>query len=259
MARSFIFGPLTLSSGNYRVTAADVFSAPDVEAKAIELARTDGTKEVFSRYRDRTLTLEGLIKPTTQTEAAADAALDVLKTYMKTLDNLDVGYNGGTRRWRARFTNLQITREAHDITVMGYRASFYAAKPYANDTTSATLYSGTVTLGSNSLGITVNGSYPASPVFVLTIGSISPSGANTIIIGNPAESSYLSITGNFVATDVITIDTNPETRGVQLNGVPIPTTGPFPAWAPGPGTLSVADTATSRSITVLATYPPRYI
>lgn len=257
MARSFVFGPLSLSSGSYRVTGTDAFSAPDVEAKAIEMARTDGTKEVFSRYRERSINVEGYI--TANTESLADTALDVIKAYMKTLNNLDVGYAGGTRRWSCRFTNLQITRNAEDITQMLYRATFYSPKPYASDTTSAYLYNAAITSGSNSLAISVLGSYPATPIFTLTINSISPSGANTIVIGNPAESSYLSITGNFVAGDIITIDSNPESRSVKINGVVVPTSGPFPAWAPGSGTLSITDTATSRNITVSAPYPPRYI
>lgn len=257
MARSFQFGSLALSSGNYRVTATDAFSAPDVENKAIDMARTDGTKEVFSRYRDRSISVEGYI--TTASESAADTALDVLKAFMKTLDNLDVGYAGGTRRWNCRFTNLQITRNAEDINQMLYRATFYSPKPYAKDTTSTYLYNAAVTSGSNSLAVSVAGSYPATPIFTLTINSISPSGPKTITIGNPAESSYLAITGSFIAGDVITIDTNPESRSVKHNGVVIPSTGPFPAWAPGSGTLSVTDTATARNITVSAPYPPRYI
>ncbi len=256
-ARTFAFSTITLSAGNYRVTGTDAFSNPEREINAIQMARTDGAIAVFERFKDRTINLDGII--TTSSSANADAALDALKALVNAkYGNLDIGWgSSSTRRWNAILKNLIISRNEGDISRMGYSAQFYCPKPYATDTTSSTMINQAVTSTTNSIGVTIAGSYPASPLFTLTINSIAPSGAIEITLGNSAENRSIKVNANFVAGDVLVIDS--DNNKVTLNGATVPFSGAFPIWVPGSGTIQVSDTATSRNITVLGTYPPRYL
>lgn len=257
---SFAILGLDLQSGDFRVTDTDAFGSAERDIKALQLAREDGAVAVFKRFKDRNINVNGYIKSTDK--ASAEASLDQLKTLVASanLGNLDVGYRNGIRRWNVLNANIIIGRSGQDISYIPYSMQFYSPKPYATDnTTSNIITPATLTTGSNYLAAAVLGSYPAQPVFTLTVNSISPTISSVdIIIGNSAEGRYLTIRGIRTAGDVITVDC--QNKQLFINGVlTLPYGGQFPLWAPGPGTVEVSDTASTRNISISDSYPPRWL
>lgn len=257
MGKTFTFAGLDLSSGSYRVMATNAFSNPDREIKAIELARADGSEAVFKRYKDRNITIDGLIKGTSSNDV--ESILDTLKTYTGRSGALDIGYITGIRRWQAELQNFIVSRDSSDITQMGISYSFYSPKAWAVDTTSADIVTATLTASSTSISVNASGSYPALPVYTLTLNAISTaSGVLNLTISNAVESRYLTISiPSPVATDVIVIDC--VKAEVRYNGIAIRAVGRFPIFAPGSGTLGISDDAVSRNISIDGPYDLRFL
>ncbi len=254
----FSFAGLDLSSGNYRIQDTNAFSNPDREVKAIELARSDGSEAVFKRYKERHITMNGLIKGSSSDDV--EAVLDNLKLYLDRVGVLDIGYRGGIRRWpNAIMENAIVSRAGSDINQMGISYSFFVPKPWALDTTSAALATATITAPSTSISVNVAGSYPALPVYTLTINTISPNNNMlNLVISNQAESRYLTISRqNPLAGDVIVIDC---VKGeVRYNGIAIRATGRFPVFAPLGGTLVITHDAVALNMGLLSPYDKRFL
>lgn len=259
MGKSFSFAGLDISSGFYRITETDVFSNPDREVKAIELARADGSEAVFDRYKDRSITMAGIIKNTTSD--LVEAQLDTLKQYVQATGALDVGYAGGIRRWpNTKLQNLIVTRDAGDITQMGVSYNFYAPKAWALDTTQGQLVTNptTITAASNSYAVNVAGSYPALPIYTFTINSISVTSSWVLILSNTAESRFLTITIPAPAAGGVLVVDCVNTL-VTYNSTPVRATGRYPVFAPLSGTLGISDNGAARNLTLAAPYDKRYL
>lgn len=259
MARAVILDGLNLQEGDYRITAVpELFSAPEKEVKTVDLAREDGSKVVFERYLAKDSALQGYIL--TDTEEAADLALDTLKRYAgrKNIE-LKVGYAGGYRIWAVEVEAVSVARAASDLNYIPFTMRITAAYPLATDDTEATLVDETgITSSSSTIGVDVAGTYKAVPQIVITINAIDPdTTAVALSVGNPASQQTITVESILEAGDVVTIDC--VAKLVYINSTSVPATGRFPVWEPGGGTLELSDTATTRDIDIIATYAKRYL
>lgn len=254
----FDFASIDFQSGEYRTTDTDAWSAPKKEAKMIELARTHGSVQVFERLQGKTINAGGYIK------AADGAALrDAIERFNSLLlignQPLRITEEGTYREWMARLQNVNISRDETQVTYAVWSAQFMSEKPYSVDGNVDTIVDVQgITDGSYNAFFTSQGSFPGYPVILITLNGIEPDDAEaTITIGNPATSQSLDFTDIFTDGDVISIDTL--TRRCFKNTQPISPEGDFPAWIPGPGTLSYSDNGTTRDVDILATQDRRFM
>lgn len=258
-ARAVSLEGLDLQAGNFRVTNTDAFSSPKKEITLIELARDDGARNVFERFTQRDIGVEGYINSSTSDDA--DASVDLLKTYLNRKDlELKIGFAGGSRIWTVAFQELAIGKNTNDPTYYSWTGKFLAPKPFAIDeTSSSTLASeSALTAATSIIAVDGEGTYLVVPEIVITINSIDPDDSDvSITVSNPATSRSMTITQTLQAGDVITLDCF--NKVIYLNSAVIPGVGNFPTWLPSAGTLEVSDTATTRNIDVSATYRKRYL
>lgn len=257
MARAVILDGLDLQSGAYRITDTDAFSSPVKDVNIIELARKDGAKAVFERYKSRKINLTGYIQTDTVNEA--DSALDTLKSFINRRGlELKIGYLDEYRVFTVNTESLQVARKNTDVSRMGFNIQSVAPNPFAVDETETTLVDESGVTSSANISVNAGGSYFALPLIVITINAIDPDDSPvTITIGNAIENTYMSITGTFVAGDVITLDSYNEI--IYLNSAIIEGDGIFPIWSPAGGTFEYTDDATTRDIDILATYYRRWL
>jgi phage-related protein len=243
------YNNLALHSGPYNVTDYDGYGMPEVEIKSIDLARNDGGVQTNTRLGSRTLTVSGQIK--TLTKANLITAIQQLKAYMyQTKGQLKVtDEDGVTRTFEATPQRVSVTRQRGGATQAAYSVQFFAPKPYSTSGI-VTLLNSTITASPVNLGISVLGSYPASPIITLTINSIT-AGVQTITISNDAIDRNIKITNTFVAGDVIVIDT--ATKNVYLNTLKVNYKGAFPKWLVGGGSIAYTDTASARNVGIVVT------
>lgn len=254
----FTFGGTDLQAGDFNVSDTNAFGAPERELKIIELARRDGTIEVFDRFKDREIELSGHI--VTADSPSLRAAIDTLKGMLTMgrrqlrVTDIDSAY----REWHAKLRNLNIARGPGDVSFATFSMVFHSEDPFATSGDIDTLLTETNTLGSYARGITSLGTYPAYPDIVLTFNSIAPTNsAIEIVVGNPATNQFITIVRTIAATDTITIDSF--NRQVFHNSTLISPEGQFPVWIPGSGTFEYSDNATSRNVSIALTNERRHL
>jgi len=258
--KAYVFKGFNLQSSPYQVTGApNLYDSPDVDITAYDLARTDGAAKVYDRYKPRSFVLNGNIKVATPTDL--EPAFDALKlALLKQVGDLATDWGTGTRYFNCECKNIAIIRDRGHNTQVGWSGQFYMAQPFSTDNVTRDIMTAVVGNTTGSLTASTNniGTYFAAPYITLTLTGITPNNSDvTITIGNPATNESISFTGQFANGDVVTIDClNKQIfKGVTL----LPGVGHFPTWMPGSGIISYSDTATTRTISLAATYIARYL
>lgn len=255
---SLQYAGVDLSAGNSTVAGTDAFSAPSKTSKIIELARRDGSVQVFEKFNSRTIQANGYIKA--ESGLALRAVMNQLKALLLSpKSSLTLTEDGYPMTWdKVKLRNINIARDETQVTYATWSAEFFSEQPFGIDGVSDTWFDQAVTLGTQSIPFVVNGTYPGYPIIDITITSINPNDTDTtIVFGNPATSQLLRITRTFKNGDIINIDTL--NRRVFIGTQLISPDGQFPAWVPGAGTFEISDLATSRNFNVKAVAPRRYL
>lgn len=252
------FAGVDLSSGANTITETDAFSAPSKTTKIIELARRDGSVQVFEKFNSKTISVSGYVKADTGLNLRA--AMDQLKKLLLApKSSLVLTEDAYPMTWdQVKMRNLNISRDRTQVTYATWSAEFFSQQPFGVDGVSDTWFDQDVTAASNTVAFVVNGTYPGYPIIDITVTAIDPDDADTtIVFGNPATSQLLEITRTFTAGDIINIDTL--NRRVFIGTELISPDGQFPAWIPGAGTFEVSDIATTRTLHIKAVAPRRYL
>lgn len=258
MARAVVLDGLDLQAGYLRIVETDAFNAPPKVVDVIQLARKDGAKAVFERYRDRKINLTGYIQA--DTEDNADGALDQLKSFVNRRGlEFKLGYLGDFRIWNdIRVENLQTARKNTDVSRMGFNLQLVAPNPFAQDATKTTLVDETGVTTASNFSIVAGGSYFAQPLTVITFNSVNPDDEDiTISIGNAIENTYLDVTNTFEAGDTLTIDSFNEI--IYKNNEIIEADGLFPIWSPTGGTFEFSFDAISLNVDIFSDYYRRWL
>lgn len=257
MAREIILDGLNLQNGNFRIVETDAFDSPTKEINLIELARKDGAKAVFERFKSRPINLTGYIRADSEDEA--DGSLDQLKSYVNRNGlTLKMAYRGDYRIWGVNCQNLQTARKNTDVSRMPFNIGLIAPNPFARDESETTLVNESGITTSTNIPVVGGGSYFAMPVTTITINSVNPDDDfSTITIGNASENTYISIREIFNAGDVITIDSFNEI--IYKNSDIIEGDGLFPIWSPTGGTFEYSFEATSLNVDILSKYYRRWL
>lgn len=244
-------------AGDYRIVGTDAYSPPVSENKIVELARTDGNVQLLDRLKGRVINMNGYLS--VASTAALRPSIDALNVLLLQTGALRMTEDGVYREWNAKMTNLNVSRGSREITRATFSAQFQAQDPFSIDGTTDTLVSeSAITAASTSVGIDVEGTYPAYTDMEITFNDVVPDSSDIeIYIENPSTSQTLTIVGTFKIGDIITIDI--KRRLVFHNSALITPEGDFPIWLPGAGTFVISDNATSRDIDVTVTNTRRFL
>lgn len=258
MARAVVLDGLDLQAGYIRITETDAFNAPPKVVDVIQLARKDGAKAVFEKFKDRKINLTGYIQA--DTEFTADGVLDQIKSYVNRRGlEFKLGYLGDYRIWSSvNVENLQVARKGTDVSRMGFNLQLVAPNPFAQDSTKTTLLDETGVTSATNFSVVAGGSYFAQPLTVITFNSVNPDDEDiTISIGNAIENTYLDVTNTFEAGDVLTIDSFNEI--IYKNNEIIEADGLFPIWSPTGGTFEFSFDATALNVDIFSDYYRRWL
>jgi len=257
VARGVLLDGLDLQAGYFKISETDAFDAPDKDVDVIDLARKDGAKAVFEKFKARRINLTGYIQA--PDEDSADAALDQIKSYVNRNGlELKIDFRGAYRVWNVNAESLQIARKGTDVSRMGFNLQFVAPNPFAKDETETTLVEQNGVTSSVNIPVVAGGSYFALPLTTITIVDIDPDDDyTTLSIGNAIENTYMSIRGIFQAGDVITIDSLNEI--IYKNSEIIEGDGIFPVWSPTGGTFEFTFDADTVEVDILSKYYRRWL
>lgn len=234
-------------------------SSPAFKLTKAAIAHANRTSIMFGDYPDKTIRIDGMLVSTTGI-AGMDALEDTFKSYLVGIEkNLDIEHNGSTRRYIATPTAISVERPG-GLDWARFVVTFFCSLPFGTNTTTTSLTNQTSqTTGSASYPITVGGTFPyQAPIITVTYSAISGGTGKTVRIGNNDTGQQITITRDWIATDVLEVDV--ANSMVKVNGIEVEFSGAFPEFAPGSGTLTYSDDfTTSRTYSLVANHYRRFM
>lgn len=250
------FDTNSLQTASILTDTIDMESIPVKDAQMYALSHANYSKIPFVSYPSRSVTVSGTIFGSSITNL--DSLLDAFRGYFIGADrNLDIGYNGGTRRFIATVNTLKITRPG-GLAFAKFSIEFICTQPFGMDTATTPALTGTGrTLASYSDAYTFLGTAPSQlPIVTITLTAITGTTAS-IQWGNGGNGQAIFVQRTWTAADVLIIDC--VNRAVTVNGTPVAFSGAFPEFNPGGQSMQYVDSFTTRTFTIGVAYTVRYL
>jgi len=211
-------------------------SSPDREIVTLPITRQNGSVKISSRYGDKTITLEGII--TGSSSADVESKIDIFKELFSRQDkNLDIDWNGGTRRYVATCIRHNFDRDHYNISYVPWTAEFLVPLGIGTDISATSLYdTASITADTTTIAtLTFAGS--AQPKPVITIDLTTVGSAQVVQLINNDTGQFIKIDGPFSNADQIIVDCNALT--VKKNGTAIVFRGSLPVFIIGANSFSM--------------------
>lgn len=230
---------------------------PDKDIALFALANTNQSVMPYAGYPTKKITIKGAIAGSSS--ADVDSRIDTFKAYFNGKDkNLDINYNGTTRRYCATANSIAVTKQQKALFAE-FQIEFICTLPFGKNTSATTALNAS---GRTASGYTDSHTFLGTapyqlPVITITYAAVT-GGTGFVAFGNNANGQGITITDQtWAAADVLEIDVY--NRTVKKNGVEIDFLGAFPEFAPGAQNFSYSDGFTTRTFTELVTYYPMWL
>ena len=145
-------------------------SNPDREINAADLTGEDGSVFISTRFGKKIIRLQGIITGSTQAELE-DNIDDFKELFAREEKNLDIGWNGTTRRYVATCIKQEFDRDYFHLLFVPWTAEFVVLSGEGKETTETTAYNDVVVSTGDYASITVPflGSKGPRPTIRLTL------------------------------------------------------------------------------------------
>lgn len=257
MSTGITFNSNSLQTANIHTADIDHGGMPEKDANLYPLAHANKSVIPLTNYPSRVIRISGKIIGSSI--ADLDSRIDTFKQYFVEQDkNLDIDYNGSTRRYIATVKRLEISRPG-GLFYTNFSIDFICSQPFGQATTATTANTETNQTGAtDTFTHTYLGTAPYQlPVITITIDSVT-AGDGHITLSNNANNQGITVIGQtFVAADVLEIDS--KNRTVKLNGTEIDFLGSFIEIAPGSQQINYEDGFTARQFDITIAYYPLYL
>ena len=257
MATSITFDSNDLQTAN--IITADISHA-SIPTKDLSLyALANSNKSVISNidYPSKVIRVSGKIVGSSITDL--DSRLDTFRSYFNGQEkNLDIGYNGSTRRYIATANSVNTDRPG-GLQHADFSIEFICTEPFGRNTTATSALSANArTAASYTDTYVFVGTAPYQlPIVTITLSAVT-GGTGFLSFSNSENGQGITITDqSFVNGDVIVISS--EDKTVKLNGIDIDFMGAFPEFEIGSQDFSYTDGFTTRTFDYDVDYYPLYL
>ncbi len=236
MSASIKFDSTELANSTYTPRRVNHESSPNREIVTLPITRQDGSVKISSRYSEKIITIEGVITGTSA--ADLESKIDTMKELLSRQDkNLDIDWNGATRRYVATCQKHNFDRDHFNILYAPWTAEFLVPAGLGIDTASTSLYdTSSITATTTTINpLTFAGS--AQPKPVITINLTTVGSCQVIKLINNDTGQFIKVDGPFANADVIIVDCDLLT--VTKNGTAITFRGMLPNFYIGANSFSM--------------------
>ena len=229
-------------------------SAPKNDFNSQNKARRDGSYLLSNYWSSKAISAQGTIIGSSVSNL--DTLIDELKQNLAGENlNLDIGYAGGTRRYRATASDIVIDREHFNGSWCPFIIEFQCVDAFGRDTSETTVTQDNNTTSPFVKLFTMTGSFPAYPEITLTLQD--GNNVTALKIENTVTDDSITITQSFSDSDVLIIDC--DAMVVTLNGSEIDFTGVFPSFIIGINNVQVTVTGSPFDIDMDIVYTALYL
>lgn len=246
-----------LQTDNIITSDIDHGSIPEKSMSLFALASANKSVIPAINYPTKTITVTGKIIGSSVTDL--DSRLDTFRSYFNGKNkNLDIDYDGGTRRYIATASKVSIPRPG-GLTFANFVITFVCVEPFGKATTSTSALSANArTSADYTDAYTFLGTAPFQlPVVTITINTVTGGTGHLAFTNDSNDQGITLIDKDFQNGDVIVIDC--EQRSVTINGTATDYLGSFPEFPPGSQTMHYNDGFTARNFDIDVDYYKRYL
>src|SRR3989304_3354649 len=231
-------------------------SIPTRAVNSKSLANDDGGKMVSADFNQREIIIDGtIIAPN---RPAAELARDNLMQYLTPKEKpLKIDQGGFERVYTATMQNITFSEAQGGF--IPFSINFICSDPFGyREQSTAIAMGAAITAFYGEKTFNILGNYKALPTITLTFASLSGATGKIVTLTNPDTGEEISITRDWVNTDVLVV--NCFTKTLTVNGTEVDYTGKFLSFEPGTSRkLVYEDNFTGRSVTFGFSYTKRYI
>lgn len=220
------------------------------------LARSNKSKTNSAFYTERIITVRVCIQRNSRD--AVEQAIDILMTNIQGLEKeLWLAQSGTVRKYYCTYSGYAIQRAGGAYWEADLQ--FTCSDNFGYDTSYTPIITNRTTSTATAADqYNFTGSAPfQAPIITVKLTAVTGGAPGTMTIGNSNTGQNISITRTWAVNDFVEIDSVAET--VKVNGAIVAFTGAFPKFATGLGTISYADTFTTRTVVRNAYYYKRWI
>ncbi len=222
------------------------------------LAHLNGSVIPFTEFSNKMIVLKGRLVGTGITNM--DALADTFRGYFANVGrNLDIGYNGSTRRYVCTALDVQVTRPG-GLGFAEFTVTLMCHNGFGQDTTATTLVNASgSTTAPRTDSLTIGGNAPQQLfTTTITLNSFTGSGSQSMFFGNNGNGQQVALTRtDWTAGDVMVFDC--VNKVVTVNGIVRDFSGGFPEFPTGAQVLAYSDTFSARNINYLVTQIQRWL
>lgn len=223
------------------------YNATDLPTRDInlhKLARRSLSIITSSEYSQKSIPV--MMKVCSGNRQETEATLTQVKGLLQPQNgSLEVIQSGILVRYTATMNEFNIEWDGSNAYV---QIVFIASTPIATAVEDELVATMNVTTTTGNITFTVGGSYVAEPFISVVINSVTGGTGQSISLFNALNNQGITITQDFVAGDIIEIDS--AQMQVLRNGGEIDFEGIFPTFSPGSQQLGYSDTFTARNVDV---------
>jgi len=238
MPTSIEFDSTEIGNGTYIPRYVKHESIPKREVSALQLARDDGAVFISEKYGSKIITVIG--KLTADSRSELETAIDTFKKLFSGVEkNLDIEWEGGTRRYIATCLEHNFNRDYfHDLFVP-WSAQFLVVKGIGKATSETEAINNYGFRPTKARTVSFLGSAKPLPTITITIGT-NWSNAYGIKFENTdkEEETIINYSTGFTEDDEVIIDC--EAKKVTLNGDEIEFYRVFPTFDIGSNNIQIS-------------------
>ena len=255
MARGVTFNNYDLQDATVITNRAQHTQYPDRDLTFKRKTRADGFHIVNNYFISRHIVVGGTIKGADT--ATLHTNVDVLKKNLVGQNkNLDIDFNGTTRRYVATVESLDVPEDFYHLTFIPYTVTFLCS-PFGKDTVSKSMtqISATITTTTGTMTF-ANGSAAPLPVITIKLTALSGS-ADLVRFTNQTTEEWVEVRRTFLLNDTIEIDV--ENQTVKVNGSHANFTGIFPSYVTDTNGYKLTVRGSGFTVTLDVEYTPLYL
>jgi len=229
-------------------------SAPKNDFNSQNKARRDGSYLLSNYWSSKAISAQGTIIGSSVSNL--DTLIDELKQNLAGENlNLDIGYAGGTRRYRATASDIVIDREHFNGSWCPFIVEFQCVDAFGRDTSATTVIQDGNTTSPFTKSFTMTGSFPAYPVITLTL--VGGDNISVIKVENTVNGDFMTITRSYSDAEVLEVDCDGMT--VKVDGTEVDFTGVFPDFVVGANNIRITVTGSPFDIDMDIVYTALYL
>src|SRR5665213_2429762 len=193
MSVNVSFNGNSLQTANIITNTINHAGLPTKRAQSYALSHANRSFIPFVEYPTKPITITGTL--VSDNIADMDALIDTFDSYFVQQDaNLDIDYNGGTRRYICTATNMAVDRPGN-LAWANFTVTFTCTQAFGQDTTTTTALSASGRTSSTySDSYTFLGTAPFQlPIVTITLTAVSDTTGGYIIWGNASTGQAIYI------------------------------------------------------------------